>query len=86
MSIAGAKKFAMTQRRLSEIAQSLRPSERRTLDALLGPHDAYQISADCGLSRLTIDNQSRRVYAAYGVHSRVALMALFVVRLRSDPP
>lgn len=71
----------MTQRRRSEIAQSLRPSERRTLDALLGPHDAYQIAADCGLSRLTVDNQSRRVYAAYGVHSRVALMALFVVRL-----
>lgn len=67
--------------RLAQIAAGLRPSERRTLDALLGPRDAYQIAADSGLSRLTIDNQSRRVYAAYGVHSRVALMALFVVPL-----
>ncbi len=71
----------MTRTQLSRIAGSLRPSELRTLDSLLGPNDAYAIAEAFGLSRLTIDNQSRRVYAAYGVHSRVALIALFVVPL-----
>ena len=71
----------MTRAQLSRIAGSLRPSELRTLGALLGPDDAYEIANALALSRLTIDNQSRRVYAAYGVHSRVELMALFVVPL-----
>ena len=70
----------MAPRRLAQIAAGLRPSERRTLDALLGTDDGYVIAAALGLSRLTIDNHSRRIYAAYGVHSRVQLMALFVVR------
>ncbi len=59
---------------------ALTPAQRRVLNELLRGRDAAGVAQDLGLATVTIHNHTRAIYAAFGVASRVELMALFVVR------
>jgi DNA-binding NarL/FixJ family response regulator len=63
------------RQKLEQGAPTLTPAERRVMRAICEGKRAQQIADEFGRSLNTINNQTRRVFAALGVHSRGALIA-----------
>ena len=56
----------------------LSKAEERVLFLLLSGHTEKEIATNLSLSRHTIHNHTKRIYRAFGVHSRADLMTKFI--------
>jgi DNA-binding CsgD family transcriptional regulator len=60
-------------------AAKLTPAERVVFDCLLQGLSTSEIATKLDRSRFTVSNHIRRIFDTFGVSSRAAVIALFVV-------
>jgi pSer/pThr/pTyr-binding forkhead associated (FHA) protein len=63
-----------TIRKTINPSESLKPRQLEVLSWLIQGMNEKEVAAQLGISRETVHNHIRRIYAAYNVHSRVELL------------
>ena len=65
--------------RIAQAVAALTPAERRVLQQLLLGKSAKEIADELDRSVFTIRNQTKKIFAAFGVHTRASLLATCVI-------